>query len=165
MENFIFWHESAMAWKPDNKDDEVIIKGIDLNGNYNCFLKNDFFAEISFSGPYMKTLNCKTKFKLPFKPEWIYSVELSIEKENSFGNKISFRYVDERYPTDDGFIELIRGKRGLRAYFLCGYGFWYKWNNFKFSLNIENVFNKYYEEFPKYPNPGRKILVSLKYKT
>ena len=164
IENLIFWHESAMAWKPDNKKNDVIIKGIDLNGNYSLFLWKDYFAGFSFSGLYMKTLNCKTDFKLPFKPEWIYTIDFSFEKENIFGNKISFRYVDERYPTDDGFVELIREKRGLRDYYLFNYSFWYKWKNVKLSLDIENIFNKYYEEFPKYPNPGRKISVGIKYK-
>ncbi len=66
----------------------------------------------------------------------------------------------------------FRGKRDdsngkkLTSYYLANLGLQYNWNqnSDRISLNLNNIFNKSYEEVWGYGTPGRNFLVSYKFK-
>ncbi len=163
IDDWIQWVPSGDMWRPQNIK-KVQSMGIELNFNKECELGDvDLIWGVNYSLTDVSDVDDFWSFhfsnreQLIYTPKHIANVYTTVEYKSWYFN-FSGSYTGKR---------LTESKEDLDGYFLAntsiGKNFYLKKNTFSINFNINNIFNKAYQNQAYYAMPGRNFSLSLKY--
>ncbi len=163
VDDWIQWVPSGDMWRPQNIK-KVQSMGVELNFNKECELGDvDLKWGVNYSLTDVSDVDDFWNFhfsnreQLFYTPKHIANVYTTVEYKSWYFN-FSGSYTGKR---------LTESKEDLDGYFLAntsiGENFYLKENTFSINFNINNIFNKAYQNQAYYAMPGRNFSLSLKY--
>lgn len=163
VDDWIQWVPSGDMWRPQNIK-MVQSMGLELNFNKACELGDvDLKWGINYSLTDVSdvdnfwSFNFSDREQLSYTPKHIVNIYNTVDYKSWYFN-FSGSYTGKR---------ITESKDDLDGYFLAntsiGKNFNLKENTFSIILNMNNIFNKAYQNQAYYAMPGRNFNLSLKY--
>jgi len=150
--DLIAWQSDENWWYRPSNVNNALIQGIEFNTDYTV-AKN---LKLNFNYTYLDAKDTITDKWITYRPKNTYKGSIYY----GFTDKLSF-YIDGRYVTKR-FTETTNASF-LKSYFVSDANMAYKLNkSTEFTLTLDNIFDKDYQEVYNYPMPGTSYLLGVK---
>ncbi|MFA5570218.1 MAG: TonB-dependent receptor plug domain-containing protein [Sphaerochaetaceae bacterium] len=165
IDDLIYWYRSIIGWKPGNVA-KANIENFSLKGGYRLNSLVELSATYLITDAENRSLKEDGSHsdlygkKIVYTPEETLQAELNLTYSN-YWLKLSHRYTGEQWTTLDQLIEPLKG------YYLTdleiGGAIPYKNQEYRLSVQLNNLFNHRYEIYHYTPQPGFNWLLNLQY--
>ncbi len=153
--NLIKWRpQNNGFWSPTNIG-RVRAKGVEISVQNKFHFPGNIKMFTKTAWTYADVVDLSTGKQLIYTPKLSGFISQTIQYHFLTFN-YSFRYQDHYY-TDPQHHSVIYG------HWLHNIGVDYRFKNWKWGVEIRNLFNQYYELMPSRPMPGREINWKIQY--
>lgn len=138
----------------------VSIKGLEVNINITKKLLRAITWNAGFSYTYQKALNKTThqssyNHQIPYMPVHSSTVHGNL-MYRKYSLHYSFMYTGERYALPDNIA-----RNYIQPWYTTDLGIVYNISKWKAGIDVNNLFNQYYDVVLNFPMPGRNYRLSI----
>ncbi|TRZ50355.1 TonB-dependent receptor [bacterium] len=138
-------------WRPRNVS-SATIKGVEVETEF--LLKEHLKANFNYT--YLGAKNTNTKRWLIYRPRQLYKIRLAYSPNSKFELGLSTIYKTKSFANADNTVH-------LKQYCVSNLNFIYRINkNAEVNFEINNIFDRMYQEERDYPMPGRAFYGGMK---
>jgi len=155
--NLIKWTpDNNQIWSPKNFE-QVISKGIEFSFNYKTNINRNFGINFYTDYTYQNVTDQKTQKKIIYTPSNTLFSSLSLTYKK-IGMKYGLQFFDKIYTTASNTIF-------IRSHHVHNIGLSYEFSSIiNAEINVNNLFNRFYQLVPSRPQPGRNYNLNINFK-
>jgi len=152
LEDLIEWSvDNNWWWRPQNVS-SATIKGLEFETEF-VFKE---YLKANFNYTYLEAKNTSTKRWLIYRPRHLYKLKFVYSPSPKFDVGLSTIYKTKRFANADNTVY-------LKHYCVLNLNFTYKINkNMQIDFEVNNIFDRIYQEERDYPVPGRAFYGGMK---